>query len=91
MFSQASVILSTISLVCTQSLLILVGYWVTCCDAVGARPTRMLSCFTGVCLSMGGGGLPDRDLPWTETPLDPTGMHSCYNMSLKSIVPRKLG
>ena len=39
MFSQASVILSTIGLMDTRSLLILVGY------SVGTHPTGMLSCF----------------------------------------------
>ena len=48
MFSQASVILSTIGLMATQSLLILVGYSVTvhhCYSAVGTHPTGMLSSF----------------------------------------------
>ena len=44
MFSQVSVILSTIGLMPTQSLLILVGYSVTCCDVGGRHPTGMLSC-----------------------------------------------
>ena len=39
MFSQASVILSTIGLMDTRSLLILVGY------SVGTHPTGMLSCY----------------------------------------------
>ena len=44
MFSQASVILSTIGLMSTRSLLILVGYSVACYGAVGTHPTGMLSC-----------------------------------------------
>ena len=44
MFSQVSVILSTIGLMPTQSLLILVGYSVTCYGAVGTHPTGMFSC-----------------------------------------------
>ena len=44
-FSQASVILSTIGLMPTWSLLILVGYSVTCCGAVFTHPTGMLSCW----------------------------------------------
>ena len=44
MFSQTSVSLSTIGLMPTQSLLILVGYSVTCYGAVGTHPTRMLTC-----------------------------------------------
>ena len=43
MFSQASVILSTIGLMNTRSLLILVGYSVTY-GAVDTHPTGMLSC-----------------------------------------------
>ena len=45
MFSRASVILSTIGLMPTRSLLILVGYLVTCYSAVGTQPTGMLACF----------------------------------------------
>ena len=45
LFSQASVILSTIGLMPTWSLLILVGYSVTCYGAVGTHPTGMLSCY----------------------------------------------
>ena len=41
MFSQASIILSTIGLMPARSLLILVGYLVT---AVGTHPTGMLTC-----------------------------------------------
>ena len=44
MFSQASVILSTIGLVPTWPLLILFGYLVTCYGAVGTCPNGMLSC-----------------------------------------------
>ena len=44
MFSQASVILSTIGLMPTRSLLMLVGYSVTCYGAVGKHPTGMFSC-----------------------------------------------
>ena len=43
MFSQASVILSTIGFMPTRSLLILVGYSVTCSGAVSKHPTGMLS------------------------------------------------
>ena len=51
MFSQASVILSTIGLMLTGSLLILVGYSVTCHGAVGMHPTGMLSCLQDLCLN----------------------------------------
>ena len=44
MFLQASVILSTIGLMLTWSLLILVGYSVTCYGAVGTHSAGMLSC-----------------------------------------------
>ena len=42
--SQASVILSTISLMPTRSLFILVGNSVTCYSAVGTHHTGILSC-----------------------------------------------
>ena len=44
MFSQASIILSTIRLMPNRSLLILVGHSITCYGAVGTHPTGMLSC-----------------------------------------------
>ena len=53
MFSQGSVILSTIGLMPTQPLLILVCYSVTCYSAVAVHPTGMLSCFhcfVGLCV-----------------------------------------
>ena len=46
MFSQASVILSTIGLMSSQSLFILVGYSVTCYGAVDTHPNGMLSCLS---------------------------------------------
>ena len=51
MFSQASVILSTIGLMPTGSLLILVGYSVTCHGAVGMHPTGTLSCLQDFCFN----------------------------------------
>ena len=62
-FSQASVILSTISLMPTRSLLILVGYSVTCYSVVSTHHTGMLSCFTCVCVFTG----------WEVVPYPPLG------------------